>query len=115
MNTIATLLSPLMSLLGHREASQENLHDCNDPAEGGNLLGTVCEVHGCERQLGEAPVVPIRHSDEVLANAKRRLFPNSWTVIGTFGRNRKHRTIAVRYCDACRAEAGRWIQAHSAQ
>ncbi len=115
MNTFATLFSPIMSLLGHRETGQRNLNDCSDPADGGNLLGTVCDVHGCERQLGEAPVISVRNCPEQLANAKRRLFPHSWTAIGTYGPSRRSKTIAVRYCETCRTEAERWLHDHIAQ
>ncbi len=94
--------------------------DCNDPRDDANLLGTVCDVHDCQRVLDEAPVVPPCHIEDDLAQAKRMLFPNSWRAIASLSplpragwfRHRKPKMVAVRYCAQCRAAAEKWMHEH---
>lgn len=95
--------------------------DRNDPRDDADLLGRMCGVHGCERMLDEAPVMPGTHCEGELALAKRNLFPNSWrTVVSMapnarvswFGRHRRPKMIAVRYCEQCRAAAEKWMEDH---
>ena len=94
--------------------------DCNDPRENANLLGTICDIHGCQRQLDEAPVIEGTHCEGELARAKRDLFPNSWRAVismsaysrGGWFRHRRPKMIAVRYCEQCRAAAEKWLGEH---
>jgi hypothetical protein len=124
MNSITSLLSPLMGLFTVRETADAVTQDQNDPAESADVLGTMCGVHGCPRMLDEAPVLPLGRRTEDLTLAKRELFPNSWNAVaslgpgpraGLFGRGRRTRTIAVRYCEECRAAAELWMQEHAGE
>jgi hypothetical protein len=123
MNSITSIFAPLMGLFHVRETAStiSATPDQNDPMESTDYLGTVCDVHGCARQLDEAPVLPSGARRQDLAQAKRQLFPNSWKAIasfappragGLFGRGRRPKTIAVRYCEKCRAAAEEWMQEH---
>jgi hypothetical protein len=94
--------------------------DCNDPRDNANILGTVCDIHGCQRVLDEAPLVQPAHLEDELLRAKRSLFPNSWRAIASLSalpragwfRHRRTKMIAVRYCEKCRAAAEKWLEDH---
>lgn len=121
MNTIASIFWPFFSARAEREAQPIKVADHNDPAEGADRLGTVCDVHGCPRELDEAPVVPSQNGRRDLVAAKRQLFPHSWNAVasiapkprgGWFPRSRRTKMIVVRYCEECRTAAERWMEEH---
>jgi hypothetical protein len=121
MNSIASIFWPLFGIRAERDSVSGSVADHNDPAEQVDLLGTVCDVHGCPRMLDEAPVVPSQKGGRELFAAKRRLFPHSWNAVasiapklrgGWFQRSRRPKMIVVRYCEECRVAAEQWMEEH---
>jgi hypothetical protein len=117
MNAFASLLTPLFGSRAERE--NISLEDQNDPADKFDLLGITCDVHGCSRMLDEAPLVSPRSARRDFADAKRQLFPNSWSAVASitpsgswFHRARRPKMVTVRYCEACRAAAEQWMHEH---
>jgi hypothetical protein len=91
--------------------------DVNDPSEFPDKLGTTCTLHGCQRLLDEAPLLPPCDQRSSTADTKRRLFPNSWNAIASYSAPRRdrlfiparRRVAVVRYCPQCREAANRWM------
>lgn len=118
MKAIASIFMPWVSFSSDR-ASALAVEDRNDPAELSNPMGRVCEVHGCNRELDEAPMVTGRTSLGDFSRTKRQLFPNSWTAVATINppsrggwlsRSRRKKMIVVRYCEECRLAAEQWMR-----
>jgi hypothetical protein len=120
MTAFASLL-PRFEILLPASNSQEAFseQDVTDPAEAPDMLSTTCKLHGCARFLDEAPLVHCRERSSHVVNAKRRLFPNSWTAIVSystppggfrlFGSAQRKRLVVVRYCPECREAADQWF------
>jgi len=119
MNTTFTSFFPttlFAALAG--ESTPDAPRDLTDPAETLERHGLRCELHGCARELGEAPLVRAMPSDRAIAPVKRRAFPQSWTAVASCNAPRptffrRPRMTVVRYCPECREAAAAWLAEHA--
>src|SRR5258708_6821465 len=102
------------------ESAPDAPRDLTDPAEAPDRHGLVCALHGCARELGEAPLVRATPADYAIAAVKRRAFPQSWSAVATSnapraGFFRRPRMTVVRYCPECREAAAAWLTDRAAR
>jgi len=101
------------------ESAPDAPRDLTDPAEAPDRHGLICTLHGCARQLGEAPLVRATSADHAIAAVKRRAFPQSWSAVSASNVPRSRffcrpRMTVVRYCPECREAAAAWLTDHAA-
>jgi hypothetical protein len=121
MNITITSLLPqaihcLAALAG--EIASDAPRDLTDPGEAPDRHGLVCTLHGCARELGEAPLIRSTSADHAITAVKRRTFPHSWTAVSASSAPRAHlfrrpRMTVVRYCPECREAASVWLTGRS--
>ena len=115
---LPSALQILAALVG--ESAPAAPRDLTDPAATPDRHGLRCELHGCAREIGEAPFVRATPGEPAFAAMKRRAFPQSWTAIAAVnpprpGWFRRPRLAVVRYCPECREAAAAWLAEHGAE
>ncbi len=115
MNNTLTSLFPMAFLAALAGDSAPDVpRDLTDPAETPDRHGLRCTLHGCAREIGEAPLVRATPADVSISSVKRRFFPQSWTAVAASnvphaGFFRRPRMTVVRYCPECRLAASTWL------
>jgi hypothetical protein len=119
--TLASILPQAihcLAALAGESAPPDAPRDLTDPGEAPDRHGLVCTLHGCARELGEAPLIRSTPADQSIAAVKRRSFPQSWSAVSASNAPRaplfrRPRMTVVRYCPKCREAAAAWLTGQS--